>query len=63
VVERPQIYVFDSCIAPKMVIYELQELVSCRDDFTQNRSSMVNGKRKVYNTQLQEEKIYENIFL
>ena len=56
VVQQPQIYFFDSCIAcPRWFCMNLlQELVSCKDDFTQNCSSMVNGKSKVYNTQLHE---------
>jgi len=51
-VERPQKYFFDSCIASRrwLCMNLLQELVSCKDDFTQNCSSMVNGRRKVYNT-------------
>jgi hypothetical protein len=64
VVERPQIYFFDSCIAPKMVMYELPTRTCfCKGNFTQNCSSTVNSKRKVYNTQLQEVqlKMYRNV--
>jgi len=56
VVQQPQIYFLESCIgSPRWLCMNLQELVSCKDAFTQNCSSMVYGKRKVYNTQLQEE--------
>ena len=49
--QKPQTYYCDGCIALLMVCMNLlQEVISCKGDFTQNYSSTVNG---VYEASLQ----------